>query len=254
MADLIASLPRMVRVALLLSAGVVAALGSACGGSQSTTPTPTPTTSTTTTDAPKVTISPANLTFASQSSDAQTVTVTNSGTAALVITSVAVSGNFAKTDDCVGTIAIGATCTITVSFVALAPGATGAVTITDNAADSPQTVPLSGPNLTAPSAILSPASLTFASQSIGTTSPPQTVTLTNPVNGTSAPLTISSVVAVGDFAISQNTCGRLLAAGGSCTISLTFTPTAPGPRTGQLAVFDNAPNVQQGVILSGIGQ
>jgi hypothetical protein len=182
------------------------------------------------------------------------VTLTNSGTEALVITGLAVSGNFRETDNCVGSLDVGASCTVTVSFVALAPGATGAVTITDNASDSPQTLQLSGPNLTAPSVILSPASLTFASQSIGTTSGPLTVTLTNPVNGNSAPLTISSIVAVGDFAIAQNTCGRLLAAGGSCTISVTFMPTDSGARTGQLAIFDNAPNLQQGVILNGTGR
>jgi hypothetical protein len=172
----------------------------------------------------------------------------------LVITGLAVSGNFSETDNCVGSLDVGASCTITVAFVALGTGGTGAVTITDNASDTPQTLTLSGPNLTTPSAILSPASLTFASQAIGTTSGPQTVTLTNPVNGNSAPLTITSTVAVGDFAIAQNTCGRLLAAGASCAISVTFTPTESGPRTGQLAVFDNAASLQQGVILNGTGR
>ena len=244
----------MLRVALVLSTGVLAAIGFACSGSGSQSTTPTPSTPTTPASGPKVTLSPAVLTFASQTSDAQTVTLTNGGTEVLVITGLAVSGNFSETDNCVRSLDVGASCTITVAFVALNTGATGAVTITDNASDSPQTLQLSGPNLTAPSAILSPASLTFASQAIGTTSGPQTVTLTNPVNGNSAPLTISSTVAVGDFAIAQNTCGRLLAAGGSCTISLTFTPTASGARTGQLAVFDNAPNLQQGVILNGTGR
>lgn len=243
------------RIALVLSAGVVAALGLACSGNQSTTPTAS-TTSTPTTPAsgPAVTLSPAVLTFASQTSDAQAITVTNSGTDPLVITGLAVSGNFSETDNCIGSFEVGASCTVTVAFAPQSPGSNGTVTITDNAANSPQAVSLIGPNLTAPSAVLSPASLAFASQSIGTTSSPQLVTLSNPVNGNAAPLAISSMTATGDFAIAQNTCGRLLAAGASCTISLTFTPTESGARTGLLAIFDNAPSLQQGVVLNGTGR
>jgi len=253
MAHVAPKLPRIVRFALVLPAVILAATGIACGGgSQSTAPTPPP--ATTPASGPKATLSPVVLTFATQTSDPQTVTLTNSGTEVLVITGLAVSGNFSETDNCVRSLDVGASCTITVAFVPLGVGGTGAVTITDNASDSPQTLTLSGPNLTTPSAILSPASLTFASQAIGTTSGPQTVTLTNPVNGNSAPLTITSTVAVGDFAIAQNTCGRLLAAGASCAISVTFTPTESGPRTGQLAVFDNAASLQQGVILNGTGR
>ena len=83
---------------------------------------------------------------------------------------------------------------------------------------------------------ISPTSLTFSSQSVGTTSSPQAVTLTN--NQSSA-LTSISVSATGDFA-QTNTCGTSLAANSSCTINVTFTPTAVGARTGTLTVTDSA--------------
>ena len=164
----------------------------------------------------------------------------------LVITGLAVSGNFSETDNCVGSLDVGASCTITVAFVALGTGGTGAVTITDNASDSPQTLPLNGPNLTAPSAIVSPASLTFASQAIGTTSGPQT-TLTNPVNGNTAPLTFPG----------RGLRDRAERAAACCPPNAARSPrSADGvwPTDGTVGRFDNAPNLQQGVILNGTGR
>ena len=247
---------RVPRIALTLSS-LFAMLACACSGSStspsSTTPTPTVPPS-----GPAVTLSPTVLTFptpaAGTASAPQTSTLTNSGTADLVITSLAASGNFVETDNCVTTLAVGASCTITVTFVPLSIGSTGTVTITDNAATSPQTLTLTGPNVTAPSDSLSPTNLTFAGQRVGTSSAAQIVTLTNPVNGLSAPLTISSIIASGDFVVANNTCGSSLVAGASCTIAIVFTPTATGSRTGLLAVFDNAPNPQRAVTLNGTGE
>jgi hypothetical protein len=241
-------------LAVVLTAALLAAAGWACGGESATTTTPTTPTTPTSPTGPAVGLSPATLTFASVTSDPQSVTLTNTGTEEVVITSIVATGNFTETDNCIGSVSVGAACTITVTFVPLAPGASGLVTITDNAAGNPHTVSLAGPNLTSPAVVLSPTSLTFASRAVGTTSPAQTVTLTNPVNGLSAPLTITSISAVGDFAIAQNSCGRLLGAGASCTVGVTFTPTASGARTGLLAFFDNAPTLQQGVTLNGTGQ
>src|SRR5947208_16765089 len=81
-----------------------------------------------------------------------------------------------------------------------------------------------GPSGPAPVASLSPTSLTFASQSVGTTSAAQTVTLTN--TG-SAALAINIVVARWGVAETNN-CGGSLAAGGNCSIRVTLTPTASG--------------------------
>ena len=92
-----------------------------------------------------------------------------------------------------------------------------------------------------------PTSLTFGSQSVGTTSSPQAVTLTN---GGSNSVSISSISASGDFAQTNN-CGSSLAANSSCTINVTFTPTTSGTRTGTLTVTDSAGT--QTVSLTGTG-
>jgi hypothetical protein len=96
---------------------------------------------------------------------------------------------------------------------------------------------------------VSPATLTFDNQTLQTASTAQPVTLTNA--GTAA-LTISGVSASGDFA-QTNTCGSSVAAGASCTIAVTFTPTAAGQRTGTLSIADSAPNSPQTVGLTGTG-
>jgi Abnormal spindle-like microcephaly-assoc'd, ASPM-SPD-2-Hydin len=94
-----------------------------------------------------------------------------------------------------------------------------------------------------------PSSLTFSSQSTGTTAPPQAVTLTN--TGQAA-LAISGISASGDFS-ATNSCGSSLAAGGSCTITVTFTPTAAGSRTGTITITDSASGSPQKISLMGTG-
>jgi hypothetical protein len=95
----------------------------------------------------------------------------------------------------------------------------------------------------------SPSSLTYPSQAVNTTSAAQSVTVSN--TGTAA-ATVSSIAASGDFAQTNN-CGSSIAAGGSCTVSVTFTPTASGTRTGSLTVTSNATNSPTTVALSGTG-
>jgi Abnormal spindle-like microcephaly-assoc'd, ASPM-SPD-2-Hydin len=192
----------------------------------------------------------------------QTVTVTNSGSAALAITSIVASVNFTETDNCVGqSVAVGATCTINVSFVvatAFPSGSSGSVTITDNAADSPESISLSGPPVAYPGAVLLPMNIVFGGQPVGMSSSAQTVTLTNPPNGNGlvAPLIIARVTTNGDFIV-QSLCPSSLASPGSCTISVSFTPMMSGMRTGALNFIDNANGVQgniQIIPLSGTGQ
>jgi Ca2+-binding RTX toxin-like protein len=98
---------------------------------------------------------------------------------------------------------------------------------------------------------------TFAARTVGTTSPAQTVTLSN--TG-SVPLSISATALAGtnagDYAVSANACGATLAAGASCNISVTFTPTATGTRSAILRVTDNSngtPGSTQEVTLTGVG-
>ena len=104
-----------------------------------------------------------------------------------------------------------------------------------------------------PLATLSPPSLNFGNQGVGTTSPPQTVTLTN---SGGAPLIISSVTLTGshpgDFIKTADTCaGATIAPGNSCAMSVAFAPTAPAARTAALTIFDNAADSPQNVPLSG---
>jgi len=98
-----------------------------------------------------------------------------------------------------------------------------------------------------PSTTLSPTSVTFASQPLGTTSASQNVVLSNTGN---IALAIANITAGGDFN-QTNDCGTALAAGGTCTISMNFTPTAPGTRIGTLTITDNASGSPQAVSLSG---
>ncbi|MBZ5544919.1 MAG: choice-of-anchor D domain-containing protein [Acidobacteriia bacterium] len=98
---------------------------------------------------------------------------------------------------------------------------------------------------------LLPATLTFPNQEVGTTSAPHAVTLKN---GTSSPLGIGSIAISGansgSFAETNN-CGSSLAAGASCAINVTFTPTAAGTATATLTVTDNAAASPQTALLTG---
>jgi hypothetical protein len=206
--------------------------------------------------APAVTLAPTSLTFGNQllgtTSPAQTVTLSNSGTETLTITSIAISGDFLQTNTCGTTVAIGASCMISVTFTPLViHQQTGAVTITDNAFGSPQQmVPLTG---TGTEVKLSPRSLTFPVQLVGTTSPAKKVTLTN-VGSTAFNLIGISITGPdgGDFQ-QTNTCGSSVGAGESCTISVTFSPTAGGTLTASVSVSDNGGGIPQTVALSGTG-
>jgi len=210
---------------------------------------------------PIVTLSATSLNFNTQTvrttSPPQSVTLTNTGTGALTISSIAISnptisGNFVETNTCPispSTLAPSAFCKITVTFTPTATvDQTATVTIMDNAAGNPHTIGLSGEGV-APEVFLSVSSLSFGSQKVSTTSPPQMVTLTN---SGSATLTITSIVATGDF-LATNTCAGSVAVGASCTISVTFTPTVTGARVGVVDITDNAGDSPQDIDLTGTG-
>jgi hypothetical protein len=96
-------------------------------------------------------------------------------------------------------------------------------------------------------ATLSPRSLSFANLAVGTTSTPQTVVLTDAGNAT---LIITSITVTGNFS-QTNDCGASLAPGASCTLTVTFTPTATGPESGSILVADNAIGSPQAIELEG---
>ena len=187
-------------------------------------------------------MSVSSMSFGSQNvgstSSPQAVTLTNTGDATLNISSIQIGGDFAQSSNCGSTVAAGANCTINVAFTPSTIGTrAGFIVFSDDSVNgSPQQVTLSGTG-TAPAASLSPSSLTFAAQRVHTSSAAQIVTLSNPGNAT---LLISSITITGDFTQSNN-CGATLIAGGSCSINVTFTPSALGNRVGVLTVTSNAP-------------
>jgi hypothetical protein len=139
----------------------------------------------------------------------------------------------------------------TVTFTPTAAGPrTGTLAVVSDASGSPHTIPLSGTGVATPAVSLTPTSLTFATRTIGTTSPAQTITLANTGNG---PLTITSITGAGDYAFTS-TCGATLAALASCTINVTFTPLAAGSRPGSIVIVDDAAGSPHTVPLSGSGQ
>jgi len=97
---------------------------------------------------------------------------------------------------------------------------------------------------------LSPTSLTFGSQPVGTVTGGQNVTVTNTGNAT---MTISSIVASGDFGILSTNCGSSLSVGSTCSLTVNFLPTAGGIRSGAITFTDNASGNPQTLILSGTG-
>ncbi|HEY4018855.1 MAG TPA: choice-of-anchor D domain-containing protein [Pseudonocardiaceae bacterium] len=195
---------------------------------------------------------PSALNFGSlpvgQSSSAQSVSVLNPTSSAAAVSSIAVSGPFAETNNCGSSIAAGGSCTATVTFSPTATGAqSGALTVTAGGGTS--TTTLSGTG-TAPGPVLSPnpGSLAFAGTVVGSHANPQTVTVSN--TGTTT-ATISAVSATGDFTQTNN-CASVTV-GASCAVTVTFTPTTGGTRTGTLTLTSNANNSPTTIGLSGAG-
>ena len=199
---------------------------------------------------PTATLNPTSLTFsmvAGATATAQTVTLTNNGGTVLNITGITFTGtnlsNFSQTNNCgtlPATLAVGANCTLSVSFTATSAGSYSAtLAIANNSSTNPATVALSG-TVTTPQASLSPSTVTFPSMVAGGTSGAQTVTLSNPGGAT---LNISSIALSGTGAnlfSKTTTCGATLAAGANCAINVTLAPLVAGTYTATLTVTDNA--------------
>ncbi|MGA3093163.1 MAG: choice-of-anchor D domain-containing protein [Terriglobales bacterium] len=201
-----------------------------------------------------VTLTPTSLAFGKEAegntSTAKSVSLKNTGSATLDITSIVPSAEFAvSSTTCGSTLAVGKTCKVSVTFTPTGLGAqTGTLSFTDNATGSPQTVSLSGTGIV--QAELTPASATFAKTKVGSTSAAKTFTLTNEQ---SVSLTSISIGTSGAFHVSSTTCGSSLAKKTKCAISVVFKPTATGTTTGSLSVSDSANNSPQTSNLTGTG-
>lgn len=214
-------------------------------------------------------VSPATLSFGSQTVGDyffDKVILTNTGTVNLRISGVAVSGgNFEdRGTSCYGynymleyfdTLAPGASCEVKVGYFSPSLGtSTGTLSITSTASGSPHTVSLSGTAVAplVPAVSLSPASLTFAAQELGTSSAAKTITLTN--TGT-ATLDIAGITASGAYNIQTNTCPPSLVVGAMCTMSVTFAPVGRIVETkyGGVSISSNAKGSPHIVSLKGDG-
>ncbi len=212
---------------------------------------------------PSIGLAPGSLAFGNQTvsaaSTARTVTLSNSGSGSLSLTSITASSGFGVTHNCGSSVAAGASCTLSVTFTPSATGAaTGTVSVASNATGSPNVVSLSGTGVAAsPVLAWSPVStaLSFADTSVGGSPATQSLTLTNqgPGSVTLQQLTLAGAQAA-DFSLGTGTCAinTTIAQGASCSIGIAFQPGAVGARGATLQVASSGTNPPD-VSLSGNG-
>jgi hypothetical protein len=211
-----------------------------------------------------LTFTPTTLSFGTQAvgttSAAKSLTVKNNSASSLTLTTIATSGDFSAsgtgTKPCAANLvlAAAATCTLNVTFSpALGSSGTinGAVVISDNATVNQQILDAKGTS--ALPLTFAPMTLTFAAQTVATSSAAQTVTLTNNLSTSVSPVITGS----GDYSAvagGATPCTSTLAAGAHCTFNVTFTPSAVGTRTATITVTDSATPSVQILSASGTGQ
>lgn len=207
---------------------------------------------------PAIGFNPTTLAFGNvvqaTTSPGMTVTITNTGTATEASMALSVTGTNAadfaiSSTTCGASLGAGSSCTATLTVTPAAVGSRSASLHVAGtvSADLPLTAngTASGPLLT-----ISPPSLSFTSQQVGTPSAGQSFTVTN--TGTSTANTIS-ISSSGDFVLTLGTCSGVstLAVNVSCSGTIQFSPTALGTRTGTLTVTSTAPTAT--TALSGTG-
>ncbi len=204
---------------------------------------------------PTVSLLPTSLKFATQvvgtASAAQTAILTNTGGQSVTISSITISGAFSQTNNCPSSLGVSGSCQIQVVFKPTAAGtASGTLSVTDNATKSPQKVSLSG---TGTDLSFSPLEINFGDQKVGTSSASAPVTVSN-AGAVAVTITAISITGTnpGDFSQTNN-CGKSLNGNSSCTINVTFKPTATGTRSASVTLTDTGGGSPQSVPLSGTG-
>ncbi len=180
-------------------------------------------------------------------SAAQQVTISNSGTGTVPLTSESVTGPFAiQTNTCSATLPAKTGCTLAIVFQPTQAGAaTGVLTVVSG--QGTQSIGLNGSGESQATDTVAPLSLHFPATAENSASAPQAVTLTN--SGGIA-LTGIQVQSTGDFAV-VNGCGYSLNAQSSCAITVQYTPHAAGAETGSITVTDTLRS--QTIALTGTG-
>jgi hypothetical protein len=184
-----------------------------------------------------------------QSSAAATFTVSNGGGTDSDLVKVATTdAQFTINNDlCSGLpLAVGKTCTFTVTFSPASPGLKTTVLAVSSGLEVQAQKQIQGTGVAAPTpAVLSmsPATLDFGTIGVGMTVGPKTFTVTNSGGTATGLLSVvkldssSSVGAASGFTYTS-TCAPSLAPLGTCTVSVTFAPTIDGPASGLIRVSD----------------
>ncbi|HEV2385878.1 MAG TPA: choice-of-anchor D domain-containing protein [Candidatus Acidoferrales bacterium] len=166
-----------------------------------------------------------------------TVYLGNYGAAPLTIGSITTSGDFSQANACPVTLAAGARCIVTVTFMPAVLGTrTGTLTLTGSGPT--QTMSLSSFGYAA-QVQTTASTLGFGVQAVGTSSAPQTLTITNTGN---FELDFTSISVQGEFSQTNNCGAPVNANGGTCAVQVTFTPTASSQQSGTLTLASNAIN------------
>lgn len=216
---------------------------------------------------PIMTISPSNLTISFPSTDVgipsgiQTATIESAGDEPLNLGPISISGtnasdfSISNSSTCPisgGTVQPGVTCTIALAFDPTASGNRSAqMAIPNNSVQPVVIMALQGNGNASPAASFSATNLIFGNQGVGSTSAPQTITLTNVGD---LPLIISPIQSSGPDFPETNNCPASLAAGANCVFTITFTPIETGERFGEINIYDNSPLSNfQSITLEGMG-
>ena len=207
----------------------------------------------------QLSFSPSSLAFGTVATGAtanNTATVTNGGGTPVHLSAIGASGDFSATG---GTCSVaspipanGGQCTVTVTFAPTVNGPrSGTLTLTNDGSPGLAQEPLAGVGAAAGNLSLSPGSLAFGSLVLNTTSSPMTITATNS-GGVAVGLGSASVAGNG-YKILSDSCGSTLAAGTSCSVQVTFSPTTAGNSTGTFSLPGAYNGPTQTVALNGSG-
>jgi Right handed beta helix region/Abnormal spindle-like microcephaly-assoc'd, ASPM-SPD-2-Hydin len=183
------------------------------------------------------------------------VTVSNDSTGTITVNAVALSGPFTSAGNALPTtLTPGESATFNVIFKPSASGsANGTLTIRSTAANSPSVVTLTGTGVSTPTLgdlTISPNSLSFGTEPVSSSSPAQSIMISN---GTSGPITVSSVGVSGPFAVTGGSSPATLNPGQSLTLNATFAPNAAGAANGSVTINSTAGNSPATVTLAGTG-
>jgi len=214
--------------------------------------------------AARIALSTETLNFGSQTvavaSEGRAITVKNEGNAPLAVSGLVVGGaaaaQFSQTNDCPASLAVGATCTVTVRFTPADPGAKAAtLAVNSNAANGVANIALAGEGASVPVAVLGATTMNFDRVAVGSAGATRQVQLRN-AGGAALTLTAGGFTLAGADAASfsqTNDCPESLAPNATCTVNVRFAPASFGSKSATINVASNAPGGVASATLAGIG-